>query len=137
MFRLVLIITTFILVAMLPQSVLADNASSTLLAQVDQQADVKADTKADKKAAKKAAKEARKQAKREAKAAKKAQREKEKLANKKDRRVCKRERVTGSRIPEKVCRKESEWERIAERARENVERAREGGDRAVGGAGES
>ncbi len=61
----------------------------------------------------------------------------QKKAKQKDRRVCKRQKVTGSRIPERVCRKQSEWTRIQDRARENVERTREGSDRAIGGQGES
>ena len=51
---------------------------------------------------------------------------------KKDRRVCKKQKVTGSRIKEKVCRKESEWKRINEAARQNVEDARDVSNRNLG-----
>jgi hypothetical protein len=60
-----------------------------------------------------------------------------KSVKKKDKRVCKRERKTGSRIPERVCRKESEWKKQQERARESVETTREERMRSTGAAGES
>ena len=58
---------------------------------------------------------------------------KEKAKKKKDKRVCRKVRTTGSRIPERVCRKESEWKRIEDNARENVEEAFEKGARVSSG----
>ena len=49
------------------------------------------------------------------------ERVKKKLAKKKDRRECRKVRSTGSRIPERVCRRESEWRRIEENSRQSVE----------------
>ena len=63
---------------------------------------------------------------------------KEKVAKadkKRDKRVCKRQKVTGSRIAERVCRKQSDWDRIRDHAREHVEEAREKSSRSVGGDG--
>lgn len=54
---------------------------------------------------------------------------------KKDKRVCKRQKVTGSRIAERVCRKQSDWDRIRDQARESVEYAKEKSSRSVGGDG--
>ena len=36
-------------------------------------------------------------------------------------RECRKVRSTGSRIPERVCRRESEWRRIEENSRQSVE----------------
>ena len=58
---------------------------------------------------------------------------KEKAAKKKDKRVCRKVRTTGSRIPERICRRESEWKRIEDNARENVEEAFEKGARVNSG----
>lgn len=49
-----------------------------------------------------------------------AQAEKER-SKKKNKRVCKRVKTTGSRIPERVCRKQSEWDRMRDNARENAQ----------------
>ncbi len=61
---------------------------------------------------------------------------KEKKKKKKDKRVCKRVRSTGSRIPERICRKQSDWDRITKESRESVERSYEGSGRVTAG-GES
>ena len=61
------------------------------------------------------------------------EKEKKKAANK---RVCRYIRETGSRIRERVCRKQKDWDRIEEQAREDVQRAYEGSNRNTGG-GES
>ncbi len=56
--------------------------------------------------------------------------DKEKAQNK---RVCRYVRETGSRIRERVCRKQKDWDRIEERAKENVDRAYDGSNRNTGG----
>lgn len=53
---------------------------------------------------------------------------------KKDKRVCKRVAVIGSRIPEKVCRKQSQWDRMAQQSREEVDRSNDGSARNTAGA---
>ena len=52
---------------------------------------------------------------------------------KKPKRECRRVRVTGSRVKERVCRSPEEWGRIDDSVRENVDRAFEGSTRATGG----
>ncbi len=64
---------------------------------------------------------------------KKAKSKKAKNKKAKNKRVCKRVKVTGSRIPERVCRKESEWKRLQDEARENAERSYEGNSRNISG----
>ena len=54
------------------------------------------------------------------------EKEKKKAANK---RVCRYVRETGSRIRERICRKQKDWDRIEEQAREDVDRAYEGSNR--------
>ena len=54
-------------------------------------------------------------------------------SNSADRRVCKRERETGTRVSRKVCRSQSEWERLRRESLESVERSRTGADTVTGG----
>ena len=56
----------------------------------------------------------------------------EKAKKKKDKRVCRRIKVTGSRIKERICQKESEWKRQEEIARENVNQTFEESNRSLG-----
>ncbi len=53
---------------------------------------------------------------------------------KKPKRECRRVRVTGSRVKERVCRTPEEWGRVDDSVRENVDRAFEGSSRATGGS---
>ena len=53
-----------------------------------------------------------------------------------DKRVCRYVRETGSRIREKVCRKQKDWDRIENASQESVERSAMGAKRARS-AGES
>lgn len=66
----------------------------------------------------------------DAQATAKAEKEKKKAKNK---RVCRYVRETGSRIRERVCRKQKDWDRLEEASRENVERAYEGSNRNTAG----
>ena len=50
-----------------------------------------------------------------------------------EKRVCKRVKVTGTRIKEKVCRKQRDWDALREESRETVDRARDGGNQNLGG----
>ena len=52
---------------------------------------------------------------------------------KKPKRECRRVRVTGSRVKERVCKSPEEWGRVDDNVRENVDRAFEGSTRATGG----
>lgn len=52
-----------------------------------------------------------------------------------DKRVCKRVRVTGSRIREKVCRTQRDWDHLAEESQETLRKQRE--SRSVNTNGES
>ncbi len=45
-----------------------------------------------------------------------------------DRRICRRVQVTGSRMKEKICRTERDWDQITEESNETVGRAREKGN---------
>jgi len=47
-----------------------------------------------------------------------------------DKRVCRYVRETGSRIRQKVCRKQKDWDRIEEASQESVERSAMGAKRA-------
>ncbi len=58
---------------------------------------------------------------------------KEKTKKKKSKRECRRVRVTGSRVKERVCRTPEEWGRIDDSVRDNVDRAFEGSTRATTG----
>ena len=49
-----------------------------------------------------------------------------------DRRVCRRVQVTGSRVKERVCRTQRDWDRLTEESRETVDKAREGGNVVTG-----
>ncbi len=53
----------------------------------------------------------------------------EKSKKSKPKRECRRVRVTGSRVKERVCRSPEEWERVDRSVRENVDRAFEGSNR--------
>ena len=55
----------------------------------------------------------------------------------KNKRVCRYVKETGSRIRERVCRKQKDWDRIEERAKENVRDAYDGSNRNTTGAGET
>ena len=55
---------------------------------------------------------------------------KKKAANK---RVCRSMRETGSRIKQRVCRKQKDWDRSERVAQENVERSYQGGRRDTSG----
>ena len=126
----VLIIGLLFMLALAP---LASAGNGTpLLAQLDGDAQVPAESK---KEARKAAKEARRAEKEARKAEKRAAKAKKKAEQKKDRRVCRRERVTGSRIPENVCRKQSEWDQLKERSKQETEDMREKRDRNLGTTG--
>ncbi len=52
-----------------------------------------------------------------------------------EKRVCKRVRVTGSRIREKVCRTQRDWDHLAEESQETLRKQRE--SRSVNTGGES
>ena len=67
----------------------------------------------------------------QATAASKADEKAQKKAQKKEKnkRVCRYIKETGSRIKERVCRKQKDWDRLEERGRESAERAKEGGTR--------
>ncbi|MCP5178772.1 MAG: hypothetical protein H6993_16195 [Pseudomonadales bacterium] len=45
----------------------------------------------------------------------------------KEQRVCKRIAVTGSRVKERVCRSQRDWDRLAKESQESVDRAKERG----------
>jgi len=45
-----------------------------------------------------------------------------------DRRVCRRVQVTGSRVKERICRTQRDWDKITEESNETVDRARESGN---------
>lgn len=49
-----------------------------------------------------------------------------------DRRVCRRIEVTGSRVKERVCRTQRDWDRLTEESNETVDQARERGNVASG-----
>ncbi len=53
----------------------------------------------------------------------------------KEKQVCKRVRVTGSRIREKVCRTQRDWDHLAEESQETLRKQREA--RSVNTSGES
>ncbi|MEM7100977.1 MAG: hypothetical protein AAF541_22145 [Pseudomonadota bacterium] len=55
----------------------------------------------------------------------------------KNKRVCRYVRETGSRIRERVCRKQKDWDRMEERAKENVRDAYDGSNRNTTGAGQT
>ncbi|MEM7081079.1 MAG: hypothetical protein AAF513_20890 [Pseudomonadota bacterium] len=57
-----------------------------------------------------------------------------KKEKKKDKRVCKRVAVIGSRIPERICRRQSDWDRMEAQSREELDRANDGSARSVGGS---
>ena len=61
-----------------------------------------------------------------------AQADENKVKKAKDKRVCRRIKVTGSRIKERICRKQSQWDQLEEAARENVQQSYEGSRRNVG-----
>lgn len=44
-----------------------------------------------------------------------------------DRRVCRRVQVIGSRVKERICRTQRDWDQITEESKETVDRARERG----------
>ena len=50
-----------------------------------------------------------------------------------DRRVCRRERETGTRIARKVCRTQGEWDRMREESMESLERNRNQSNTVTGG----
>jgi hypothetical protein len=45
-----------------------------------------------------------------------------------DRRVCRRVQVTGSRVKERICRTQRDWDQITEESNETVDRAQERGN---------
>lgn len=49
-----------------------------------------------------------------------------------DRRVCRRIQVTGSRVKERLCQTQRDWNRLSEESRETIDKAREKGNVAVG-----
>lgn len=49
-----------------------------------------------------------------------------------DRRVCRRVQVTGSRVKERVCRTQRDWDRLTEESNETVDQVRERGNVASG-----
>ncbi len=50
-----------------------------------------------------------------------------------NRKVCKRVRVTGSRIKEKICRRQKDWDYIAEESQETLRQQRDSRSMTAGG----